>query len=295
MNLNDIQYFYQVVQHGSFTQAAVALGVNKSLLSRRVANLEQRLQIKLLYRSTRALSLTPPGHTYYQHCKQIMQELQAAQLSLYQVREKPFGRIVVSCPALFAQFHFGQYLIEFMQAFPEVQLHLVATERLTDLHQEGIDLALRFQSQPFVDSSLVVRDLGTSELILVASPQYLQQHAPISVLQDLANAKVLFKTRQDGLLQWRFKHQHAQQEQTMTLDPLLQSNEWLILKRGVMAGLGVAVMPQKYCQTELNSGELVRVLPDWSVPTATLYLIYPTKRYMIPSVRCFIDFMIARL
>ncbi|ETO94435.1 LysR substrate-binding domain-containing protein [Legionella oakridgensis] len=295
MDLNDMYYFFTVVEHGSFTKASISLGINKSILSRRISKLEKNLQVKLLYRTTRSLSLTELGQAFYQHCQSIMQESEAAYRTILHVREKPSGRIRISCPTLFSQFQFGQYLIDFMHQYPEIQINLIATERFVDLNQEGIDVAIRFQTYPLTDSSLIAINLGPSEHILVTSPDYLKYNPPVITPQDLPQAKTLFKSRADGALQWSIKHQKTAQQLSITINPLIQSDEWLILKRSALAGLGVTVMPQKYCQPELDSGELIRLLPEWSVPTATLYLIYPSKLYMIPSVRHFIDFMSARL
>lgn len=295
MDLNDLVYFYQVVEQGSFTRASHVLGIDKSILSRRISKLEHSLKVKLLYRSTRVLSLTELGHQFYHHCKNIIKESDAAFQTVLAVREKPSGRIRMTCPALFSQFHFGQYLIDFMKQYPDVQINIIATERFVDLNQEGIDVALRFQSSPLIDSSMVALNLGASEHILVASPNYHKNHPPVIHPKDIAHAKTLFKSRGDGLVLWNLKHHKTAEQLSITINPVLQSDEWLILKRAALAGLGVAVMPKKYCQHELNSGELIHVLQDWAVPTATLYLMYPTKRYMIPSVRHFIDFMVKHL
>ncbi|WP_367606738.1 LysR family transcriptional regulator [Legionella sp. W05-934-2] len=295
MDLNDMYYFYMVVEHGSFTKASIDLGINKSILSRRISRLEKNLQVKLLYRSTRTLSLTEPGHKFYQHCQSIVAESKAACKTILKVREQPAGRLRVSCPALFSQFHFGQYIIDFMRLYPEIQINLIATERFVDLNQEGVDVALRYQTQPLADSSLIAINLGPSEHILVASPEYQKYNPPILTPADLSDAKTLFKTRSDGVLQWSIKNHKSSEQLVIPLNPKIQSDEWLILKRGALAGLGVTVMPQKYCQTELDAGELIHLLPEWSVPTATLYLIYPSKHYMIPAVRHFIDFMSERL
>ncbi|CEK09310.1 LysR family transcriptional regulator [Legionella hackeliae] len=288
-DLNDLYFFCLVVEKGSFTQASQELEITKSKLSRRISELESHLGVRLLYRSTRKLSLTDIGQLVYEHSKAMVSEANSAHEVALKAQTKPKGRIRITCPALFTQSEFNKIIIHFMQMYPEVRIHLEATDRKVDLIEEGFDIALRFQTNSLSDSNLVTRKLGESVHCLVASPHYLSQHPVTNSPTVLSNHAWLGKSRADGTNQLSLKNNDGQ-ETNVSLTPLIESNDWTILKQGALAGLGFALLPQEICRQELNEGTLTRILPDWSLPTASLYLIYPSRRGLIPAVRQFIDF-----
>lgn len=289
-DLNDFYYFCLVVEQSSFTRAGHSIGITKSKISRRISDLEERLGVRLLQRSTRKLALTDIGQIFYQHCKAMVNEAQSAQEAAQQAQSKPRGRIRVTCPTLFAQSSFADTITRFMEQYEEVTLVLNATDRPVDLIQEGFDVAIRFQASNFNDSNMVVRKLGISTSTLVASPTYLNHHGTPETPQDLVNFDCFAKTRNEGMSQFSLTHTNGHQI-TVNFQPILESNEWLILKHAALAHLGITLIPQEICYEEINSGLLVPILTDWSLATASLYIIYPSRRGLVPAVRSFIDFV----
>ena len=293
-DLNDLYFFCLVVEHKSFTKAGQSIGITKSKISRRISDLEAGLGVRLLQRSTRKLALTDIGQIFYQHCKAMVSEAQSAQEAAELVQSKPRGRIRVTCPTLFAQSAFADIISRFMSQYQEVSIILNATDRSVDLIQEGFDVAIRFQASTFDDSSLVVRKMGLSSSALIASPTYLSNHGQPQMPQDLVSFACFAKTRTEGISQFSLTHTDGRQI-TVNFQPILESNEWLILKHAALSHLGITMMPQEICRGEIESGLLVPVLPEWSLPTASLYIIYPTRRGLVPAIRSFIDFIAQEL
>ncbi len=289
-DLNDLYFFCLVVEQNSFTKAGNAIGITKSKISRRISDLEERLGVRLLHRSTRKLTLTDIGSVFYQHCKAMVNEAQYAQEAAQLAQSTPRGRIRVTCPALFAQSAFADTVLRFMQQYKEVQIVLNATDRTVDLIQDGFDLAIRFQSNHFNDSSLVVRKLGLSASYLLASPTYLSLHGRPETPQELVNFDCFAKTRSGGTNQFSLTHVDGRQ-MNVNFQPILESNEWSILKHAALGHLGITMLPQELCRSEVQSGLLIPILPEWSLPMTSLYIVYPSRRGLIPSVRCFIDFI----
>ncbi|MCL9685351.1 LysR substrate-binding domain-containing protein [Legionella maioricensis] len=293
-DLNDLYFFCLVVEQKSFTKAGQSVGITKSKISRRISDLETRLGVRLLQRSTRKLTLTDIGKIFYQHCKAMVNEAQSAQEAAELVQSKPRGRIRVTCPALFAQSTFADIITRFMQQYQEVSIVLNATDRSVDLIQEGFDVAIRFQANAFEDSTLVVRKLGLSSSSLLASPTYLSHHGRPQTPQDLVNFPCFAKTRHEGSNQFSLTHTDGRQI-TVNFQPILESNEWIILKQAALSHLGITMMPQEICRKEIDSGLLVPVLTEWSLPMASLYIIYPSRRGLVPAIRSFIDFVAEEL
>lgn len=289
-DLNDLYFFCQVVDEGSFTQASLGLKITKSKLSRRISELENTLGVRLLNRSTRKLSLTDVGQLVYEYSKAMVHQATFAQEAAAQAQAQPKGRVHVTCPTLFAQSEFNNIIIDFMRLYPEVRIHLYASDRKVDLIEEGFDLALRFQVSELNDSNLVMRKLGESIHVLVGTPTYLQGHQSLQSPTELTRFSWLGKTKTDGTNHLQLTHSNGQKI-GVPLVPRLESNEWTLLKQATLANLGLALLPREYCQQEINQGQLIHILPDWSLSTASLYLIYPSRRGLVPAVRHFIDFV----
>jgi DNA-binding transcriptional LysR family regulator len=186
-DLNDLYYYVQVVEHGGFAQAGRALGIPKSKLSRRIAMLEQRLGVRLIQRSTRRFSMTEIGRTYYEHCKAMLVEAEAAQEAVEMTRAEPRGIIRMTCPVALLHAYVGIMLADFMASCPRVTLHLEATNRRVDPIGEAIDLALRVRPPPLQDSDLVMHVLGDRSQCLVASPALVARRGVPKAPAELTN------------------------------------------------------------------------------------------------------------
>jgi len=297
-DLNDLYLFALVVNKGSFTAASKAAGLTTSRISRRVANLEARLGVRLLHRTTRKLALTPIGELYFQHCQAMVSEAEAAAEVVEQIQLVPRGRVSVTCPVLTAHSVLGEVITDFMRAYPEVHVSLTATDRIINLIDEGFDVAIRFRTQPLEDSSLVARSLGESRSYLVASPEFLDKHGrpvqPSDLLRLVTTGGSLGKSRHDSAYTW---HLTGTDDMSTVIPykPLLDSDDWLVIKQAVLAGLGVAAIPDELCRQEVTAGKLEILLPQWHLPSINLYIVYTSRRGLIPAVRMFIDFATQRL
>lgn len=293
-DLNDLYLFALVVDKGSFTAASKAAGLTTSRISRRIANLEARLGVRLLHRTTRKLALTTIGGMYYQHCQAIVSEAEAAAEVVEQVQAVPRGRVRVTCPVLTAQAVLGPIITDFMHGHPEVHVSLTATDRLVDLIDEGFDVAIRFRALPLEDSSLVVRTVGESVSHLVASPAFLDRVGRPAQPADLPRLTGLGKSHPNGGYVWQLTAASGEIS-IMPYQPVLEADDWLVLRHAALAGLGVVAMPAELCRQEVASGQLEIVLPEWHLPSAKLHIVYISRRGLMPAVRAFIDFTAERL
>lgn len=293
-DLNDLYLFALVVKQGSFTAASRVAGLTTSRISRRVAGLEERLGVRLLHRTTRKLSLTAIGEMYFQHCQAMVSEAHAAAEVVEQIQANPRGQVRVTCPVQTAESVLGTIITDFMRAYPEVRISLTATDRFVDLIDEGIDVAIRFRAAPLESSSLVARALGESRSYLVAGPAFLSRHGRPALPADLSRLICLGKRRHDAAYTWHLTGADGKTT-VIPFQPVLESNDWLVIKQAALANLGIAAMPEELCQQDIAAGTLEVVLPAWRLPSASLHIIYTSRRGLIPAVRVFIDFAAERL
>ncbi len=289
-DLNDLVYFAHVVDHRGFAPAARALGVPKSKLSRRIAQLEERLGVRLLQRSTRRFSVTEVGESYYRHCKAIIVEAQAAQESIAQVTGEPRGIVRLSCPIALLHARVAAMLVEFMAANPHVEIHLHATNRRVDLVAEAIDIAIRARTPPLEDSSLVMRELAQRDWYLVASPSLCARYPEPAVPADLDKLPSLGDRSLDREHHW---HLVGPDGATATIAhrPRLVTDDMFSLRAAAVAGLGVVQLPAMILGDELRKGSLLRVLPQWCSKGAVVHVVFPSRRGLLPAVRALIDFL----
>ncbi|MFC3533014.1 LysR family transcriptional regulator [Vogesella facilis] len=291
-DLNDLLFFAKVVEHGGFNAASRQLGIPKSRLSRRVAELEARLGVRLLLRTTRRLALTELGTQYYQHCQAMLAEAEAAAETIARHTAEPRGLVRVSCPELLAKSLLSDLLPEFMARYPKVRIVLEVTGRRVDLINDGIDVALRVRQKLDDSASVVARPLSPSESALVASPALI---AALGVPQQpavLAGWPALVMSRPDGRAEWPLLDEVGQLYRVDISEPRLMSDDLLVLREAAIAGSGVALLPLMVCHDALADGRLQRVLPGYSTPDGILHLAFTGRRHLIPAVRTFIDFLV---
>jgi DNA-binding transcriptional LysR family regulator len=289
-DLNDMLFFAEVVDRGGFAAAGRVLGIPKSRLSRRVADLEARLGVRLLQRTTRKLSLTQAGEIYHRHCIAMREQAEAADEAVAQVLTEPRGTVRVTCPITLAQSTIGPVLPRFLAAHPQVRIDMVVTNRVIDLVQEGVDVALRVRANLDDSGTLVVKNLGTTDGILVASPQLLQRYGQPAGPEELRNLPTVAMSAADGRSSWRLIGPGARAFE-LEHRPVYTADDLLTLKFAVRQGTGICVLPDYMCSDEIRSGELVPVLPGWSPPTAKVLAVFPSRRGMVPAVRRFLDFL----
>lgn len=291
---NDLYYFARVAEKGSFSGAARALQIPKSRLSRRVAELEQRLGVRLLQRTTRRLMLTDIGARFLLHCQAMLAEADAATALARQLQTAPRGRLRVSCPAAMAQDQLAAVLPAFLAAYPDIRLELLVVNRRVDLVEEGVDVALRVRPPGEEDALLATRRFLTSCSVCVAAPAALAQWPELLVPQDLVRVPTLGMARADWKLHWHFTRPGADAV-ALQLTPRLAADDFHVIRSAALAGLGVAVLPLAYCRAQLEAGALQRVLQPWQLPAGVMHAVYPSRRGLAPAVRAFLDFLAAAL
>ncbi|SDT14085.1 transcriptional regulator, LysR family [Pseudomonas asplenii] len=286
-DLNDLYYFAKVVEAGGFAAAGRLLGIPKSRLSRRIAELEERLGARLLQRTTRQLKLTAVGERYLRHCQAMLLEAEMADEAVASMSSEPRGRLRVSSPIGLAQELMPWAISSFLAAHPLVQLEMVMVNRRVDLITEGIDVALRVREHGDEDPLLVTRRLRQAQTFMIATPDFLREH-PINSLEDLKGAPVLGALEADRLVHLSLLDERGQKRE-LALEARLGVDDFVVRKACALAGLGFTVLPMLYCEEELANGTFIRILPQWSLPGGWLQAVYPHRRGVLPALRAWLD------
>jgi len=293
-NLNDLMYFAQVVEHGGFSAAERVLGISKSRLSRRLSELEATLGVRLLQRSTRKLALTEAGQMFYLRCQAMLAEARGAVDAVSQLRSSPRGNVRVSVPVTLSQMVLSQILPEFLAQFPEVKVTMHVTNRVADLFEDPIDVALRVRSEPPQSANIVVRPLWRTNQMLVGSPSLLTQNGPPLEAADLLKFPTLDTPSADGHHLFHLTAPDGS-EHHIEHDPRLVTADLICIREAVLAGLGIAALPDMMYGAALRSGQLSPVMPGWTLPRPQLYAVFLTRQGMMPAVRAFVDFLVEHL
>jgi DNA-binding transcriptional LysR family regulator len=293
-DLNDLYFFAAVVEHGGFSSAGRALGIPKSRLSKRIAQLEDRLGVRLLQRTTRRFVVTEVGERFYGHCRAVLEEARAAQDAVDELRAEPRGVVRVSCPVSLSQTVMADVLPGFLAQYPKVMVRLIATNRRVDLIGEGVDVAIRVRSKLDTDATLVVRSFGQSRVLAVASPSLLDKHGRPTQPSDLSQLPALTMSEHEGAQSWELVGADGERV-TVDIHPRLITGEFGALLQSARRGIGVTLLPEFVCAPAITAGELEVVLPEWSVPDGVMHFVYPSRRGLLPGVRAFVDYLAERL
>jgi DNA-binding transcriptional LysR family regulator len=289
-DLNDMVYFAEVVERGGFAAAGRALGLPKSRLSRRVAELEARLGVRLLQRTTRKLSLTQVGEIYLRHCSAMRDEALAAADAVAQMQVEPRGTLRIACPVTLAQSTLGYLVPRYLALHPKVTLDMRVTNRVVDLVEEGIDIALRVRPTLDDSGSLVVKQLGATRSHLLASPEQLRRQGVPATPADLARLDTVSMSSVDGRGAWVLLGPEGQ-EFVFQHRPRYVADDLQTLKLAVLAGTGICFFPNIVSQAERDAQLLVPVLPGWAPVPSMVHAVFPSRRGQVPAVRSFLDFM----
>ncbi|MBH3371353.1 LysR family transcriptional regulator [Pseudomonas juntendi] len=286
----DMRIFAQVMEAGSFTAAADRLGMSKQSVSRRLMQLEARLGVRLLNRSTRRLDATPLGQQYYQSAMRLLGEVQQVEHDISGQAQALRGTLRLSAPLSFAMAHLGCLLTEFLQLHAQVDVEVDLSDRAVDLIGEGYDLALRIGA--LEDSSLIARRIADVQRVYCASPAYLAARGVPAQPEDLAghDCRPYGHSRQ---VQWQFRQ--AGKAQAMPGAGRMRANNGEILRDAAIAGMGVTYLPTFIVGQALADGRLVTVLDDWRPPALQLSAVYPQHRQVARPVQGFVNFLRERL
>ena len=290
-DLNDMLYFAEVVDQGGFAAAGRSLGIPKSRLSRRIAELEARLGVRLLQRTTRKLSLTEAGQQFYRHCVAMREQADAAEEAVALVHDEPRGTVRITCPVTLAQTTIGPLLPLFLRAHPAVRIDMQVSNRVVDVVQEGVDVALRVRPTLDDSGSLVVKNLGPTSALLLASPELLERQGRPKSVEGLVHlSTVAMSAAADGRATWGLRGPGGR-DYELQHQPVYTADDMLTLKYAVLAGTGLGVLPDYLCARELKDGRLVEALPGWAPRTAVVHAVFSSRRGMVPAVRRLLDFL----
>jgi DNA-binding transcriptional LysR family regulator len=288
-DFNDLFYFVKVVEAGGFAAAGRVLGIPKSRLSRRIAELEDRLGTSLLQRTTRKLALTAVGERYLGHCQAMLLEAEMADEAVASLSAEPRGRLRVSCPVGMTHWNLAELVTGFLARHPLVQLELLLVNRRVDLVNEGIDVALRVRDIGDEDPNLIVRHLSAAQAIMVASPTLLEGRR-IEHPRDLQGLPVLGAIQADRKVHYRLIDSFGEHFE-WSQEPRLAVDDFPLRKSAALQGLGLTLLPGTHCSQELADGRLVQLLPHWSLPGGNLQAAYTQRRGMLPAVRAWLDYL----
>jgi len=287
-DLNDLYYFVSVVDHGGFAAAGRALGLQKSRLSRRILQVEERLGVRLLNRSSRRFSVTEIGREFYDRCVAMLVEAEAAEQVIAQGRAEPRGVVRMSCPVALLNSQFGALIARFMVANPAVEVHLESTNRRVDVIAEGFDVAIRVRFPPLEPTDLVMRRLDESTQCLVASPALIRM--PPSSPSDLSALPSLDLGPAHRDHQWQLDHKDGQTA-LIPHCPRLITDDIAVLREATLAGVGVVQLPGITVWEDIRAGRLLHVLPQWQPRGGIVHAVFPSRRGLLPSVRALLDFL----
>jgi DNA-binding transcriptional LysR family regulator len=284
-DLEGMSLFVKIVEHGSLSATGRVLAIPKATVSRRLADLEARLGLQLLNRSTRRLSLTDAGRAYHTRCAPIVAEAEAAELEVLTKTGTPSGRVRLAAAAGLGQIVLMPLLMQFLRSHPGVSLDLEFADRRVEVIAEGFDLAVRMGDLD--DSSLVARHLATYRRLLCAAPAYLAAASPLETPEDLRR-QVCILTGPDRR-NWTL--QTAQGDVTITVPWRLAVQSIFSVRDAAVAGLGIAMVPEYVVSADIAAGSLVQVLPQMTVPALAAHALFPAAKTQPIAVRRLIDFL----
>jgi DNA-binding transcriptional LysR family regulator len=288
--LTGMRVFTHVVDAGSFAKAADKLDLSRGMTSRYVAQIEAHLGVRLLNRTTRRLSLTETGNDYYQRATQVLALVDEAEHAAAQEATQPSGTLRINTSVAFGSRHAGAAISGYLQRYPEVRIDLTLNDRVVDLVEEGFDVAVRIARK--VDPGLVARPITRARMVACASPEYVRRHGMPKSPADLARHNCLTYAYAGLQNEWHFTRR--KREETVKVGGNLHGNNGDILSHAAADGLGVIVQPTFLVYELLHARKLVRVLEGWEADDLTIFAVYPSRQFLPPKVRTFIDFMVER-
>ena len=293
-----IKVFDQVVESGSFSQAGQALNMAPSSVARNIDNLEAKLKTTLFKRSTRQLILTEEGDYFHQQALKLLNDSEQLLADMRATHQVPEGLLRLSVFESFGNLMIAPLMPAFLAAYPAIKVELDLDNKLVDLNSENIDVAIRIGSPQ--DSSLKARHLLTNQTLLVATPEYLQQHSSIKIPEDVTTHNCLSISHERQTTQWDFQHKKNKKQQRMSVNGNFTSRGGSALLKVALKHGGLLLLSDWMVKEYIESKQLVEVLPDWKVAYdrhrhLEIFAIYKSSQYPKPHIRAFIDFLVEQL
>ena len=282
-----VSEFVAVAQTSSFTSAAKLIGISTAQVSRQVSELENRLNTKLFYRTTRKVSLTEEGTVYYRHCRQVMTGLEDAERAISNLKNAPQGLVKLTAPVTYGEKYIMPIISDFIQRYPEVEINMVLTNQTIDLVEGGYDLAIRLGK--LSDSSMMAKRLTSRTQYVCASPIYLAKFGIPHSLSELKHHNCLTGNYDH----WRFIE--SGKEKSVRIFGSLTCNSGYGLRDAAIKGIGLIKLPDYYIAKDLDSGDLVSILENYQEPKEGIWALYPQNRHLSPKVRLLVNYMAEQL
>ena len=288
--LASMQVFAMVVEAGSFAAAAERLELSRALVSKHMAHLEKHLGTRLLNRTTRRLSLTESGSTYFERCQQILKDIEEAELAATHLTSVPRGTLRVTIPLVFGVLHIAPLIADYLSIYPEAKLDFTLDDRNIDLVNEGYDLAIRIGN--LAETGLIARKFAKDAVVVCGSPEYFRRHGVPRVPEDLMNHSCLGYSYDDSGNEWRFRGPDG--EHIVQVKGNLRANNGDLLRVAALGGAGIVLQPRFLVGADLRAGRLQSVLAEYKSRELGIYAVYPSRKYLSAKVRSFIDFLAER-
>lgn len=283
----EMQTFAAVVDAGSFVKAADALGMSKAAMSRHVNELEARLGVRLLHRTTRRLALTGEGEVFYARSKELLAGVDEAEAEITSRSGAASGLLRVNAPVTFGILHLAPLWGVFRSQYPQVSLDVTLTDRVVDLVEEGYDVAIRITTLP--SSTLISKRLATTRMVLCASPHYLEVHGVPVHPSELATHAVISYSYWSTKDEWHFDG--PQGPVSVKTNPCIHTNSGDTCRAAALAHQGIILQPTFLVGEDLAAGTLIELMPQFSSMELGIYAVYPTRKHVPPKVRALIDFL----
>ena len=283
-----IPAFVAVVENGGFSAAARALGVSKSAVSKRINQLEEDLGVRLLYRTTRKLSLTEAGERYFEHAAEALSAASRAEDAVAELQGEPQGKLKISSPMSFGRLHVAPLIPKMLKRYPKLDIELVMDDRTMDLVAEGIDVAIRSSSGGLPDSTMVARTLAPLRHAVFASPAYAENHELPRIPADLVEHNcILFSYSSDANV-WAFERDG--ETELVEVSGTYRVNNSEAILEAIVEGIGVGRLPTFVAGPHLKSGKLIDLFPAFRIPDHTFFAVFPQRQYLPAKVRVFLEF-----
>lgn len=285
--LGNMRVFVEVAERGSFTGAAERLNLSRGQVSKAIAQLERHFKARLLNRTTRKVSLSEVGRSYYERSKTVLEDMAEIENLTAQQTTEPEGRLFIGAPTSFGVLHLSRLLPRFLKRYPKVQVDIQLADRLIDIVAEGYDLVIRIA--PMEDSSLIARKIAPCRGVFCASPEYLKTYGEPQTPFDLKKHNCLIYSNTKNPGQWVFTGEKG--IEAVKVNGSLIADNGEILLEAAIAGLGVILSPTFIAGSAIKAGRLQLILQDYCPPSLDVYALYPSRRYLSAKVRTFIDFL----
>ena len=287
MQWQGVSEFVAVAESENFTRAAEQLKLSTAQVSRQVSQLEERLSVKLLYRTTRKVTLTDEGRVFYQHCRAVLDGLQNAEDAVQNLQNKPKGKLKMTASVTYGERVILPLVSKFIKRYPEVSVEVYLTNKRVDVVDESYDLAIRIGE--LKDSNLMARKLSKRSSYVCASPEYIKNYGEPHSLSELSRHNCLRGTMEH----WRFTVEGK--EKSIKVSGNIRYNSGYALTQAALEGIGIVQLPDYYTHAYLKQGLLVPVLEHYRIPEEAIWAVYPQNRFLSPKVRALIDYLVDKM